>query len=154
MKGRVGRPPRPVQERFESKYIKDLSGCWLWQAGKDSNGYGKLQISGKSTGAHRISWELTNGPVPEGMLVLHTCDTPNCVNSNHLFIGTNTDNMRDKVSKGRDFNLNKRVCIRGHAFDEKNTRHHMRPSGEWHRTCRACDALRSRSYRKKRKVNV
>ncbi len=144
---------RTIQERFESKYVKAPSGCWLWQACKDSDGYGYLQVAGKSLGAHRVSWKLINGSVPEGLYVLHSCDTPSCVNPDHLFVGTNTDNMRDKVKKGRDFNLNKQMCIRGHAFDEKNTRNHMRPSGEWHRTCRACDALRSKRYRKQRKVN-
>lgn len=149
----MSRPPLPVQERFESKYTKDPSGCWLWQAYKDSDGYGQLQVEGRSVGAHRVSWELTNGPIPEGIFVCHTCDVCSCVNPDHLFIGTHTDNMRDKVKKGRDFNLNKQMCIRGHMFDEKNTRQHMRPSGEWHRICKVCDALRSKSYRKKKRLN-
>ena len=138
-----------IQERFDSKYIKDSSGCWLWQACKDRDGYGQLQVAGRSIGAHRVSWELTNGPIPEGLYVCHHCDITNCVNPDHLFIGTNTDNMRDKVNKGRDFNLNKQTCIRGHEFNEKNTRYHTRPDGMSHRTCRVCDSLRSKSYREK-----
>lgn len=142
-----------VEERFKNKYTKDASGCWLWTAYKDRDGYGYLQVSGKSIRAHRVSWELTNGPIPNGMFICHSCDTSSCVNSDHLFIGTGTDNMKDKINKGRDFNLNKQTCIRGHTFNEKNTRHHMRPGGKWHRICKPCDALRSKQYRLQGKIN-
>lgn len=80
----------------------DKSGdCWLWTAGCFSNGYGQFRFKGKMWGAHRASWVLHNGPIPEGLHVCHKCDVKNCVNTEHLFLGTRADNMRDMVEKGR-----------------------------------------------------
>jgi len=80
--------------------------CWLWTAGQmGSSGYGTFSVrtptGTKSIRAHRYSYEMTNGPIPEGMHVLHRCDTPLCVRPEHLFLGTPLDNARDKVAKGR-----------------------------------------------------
>ena len=81
----------------------DRSGeCWLWTAGK-SGGYGV--VGHNSQKAHRVAWELTIGPIPQGMQVLHRCDNPPCVNPEHLFLGTNHDNMLDRQAKGRTKNL-------------------------------------------------
>ena len=91
-------------ERFWSKV--DKSGdCWEWLAGKNKKGYGQFHISRKQLGAHRVSWELTNSEIPEGLCVLHRCDNPGCVNPDHLFLGTAQDNSDDKISKGRDSRL-------------------------------------------------
>jgi len=75
--------------------------CWLWQGAKNSDGYGNLTYRGKPYRAHRLAWILTNGPVPEGMEVCHTCDNPLCANPNHLFVGTHLENMHDSLNKGR-----------------------------------------------------
>lgn len=75
-------------------------GCWLWGAGCFASGYGAFAWNGKTWRAHRLMWELTNGPIPAGMHVLHTCDTPACVRPDHLFLGTHGDNMRDRWRKG------------------------------------------------------
>ena len=91
-----------VEERFWAKVVKS-DGCWEWTAKHDKNGYGRFSPNGQysQVPAHRFSWELHNGPVPEGMLVCHRCDNPECTNPNHLFLGTPQDNMDDKVRKGR-----------------------------------------------------
>jgi hypothetical protein len=96
---------RPVADRFWEKVERaGAEDCWLWQGAVDGHGYGSIGLSeprrtiGK---AHRVSWELANGPIPPGLGVLHKCDTPLCVNPAHLFLGTNTENTADKTFKGR-----------------------------------------------------
>ena len=100
----------PLAVRFWAKVDKTTSpdGCWLWMGGKDkpwndkmTSGYGRFSAHLKQVGAHRVSWELTNGPIPEGLEVLHHCDNPPCVRPAHLFLGTQSDNLFDAVKKGR-----------------------------------------------------
>jgi len=91
---------KPLRERFEGKYRVDPSGCWIWIAGGDK--YGTLNVgNGKMCGAHRVSYLLHHGPIPDGMMVCHRCDVPRCVNPEHLFLGGASDNLRDCYSKGR-----------------------------------------------------
>ena len=91
----------PLKETFHEKYeIITETGCWIWM-GATSNGYGVASDNGKTQPAHRYSWELHNGPIPEGMQVCHKCDVKPCVNPDHLFIGTQKDNMHDAMRKGR-----------------------------------------------------
>lgn len=98
---------RPVKlttlQRFERKWIPEpFSGCHLWIAGCHAKGYGTFHVGGgKDVKAHRLAWEISNGPIPIGMCVCHKCDTPPCVNPEHLFLGTITDNNHDCDRKGR-----------------------------------------------------
>lgn len=98
----MGRPAVP----FEEKYIPVTeSGCWLWTSAWEKKGYGQATNNKR---AHRLSWEIHFGDIPSGMRVCHKCDTPACVNPGHLFLGTDLDNVRDKVRKGR------------HSYGERN----------------------------------
>lgn len=75
--------------------------CWIWKKGKDARGYGILRFRGRAYKAHRLAWILTHGEIDDDLFVCHHCDNPPCVNPGHMFIGTQSDNMRDMVSKGR-----------------------------------------------------
>lgn len=75
--------------------------CWLWIGATGSVGYGKIGIGQRSVDAHRVSWELQHGPIPEGVLVCHRCDTRLCVNPAHLFLGSYRENNQDTIRKGR-----------------------------------------------------
>lgn len=93
-----------LKERFEEKYIPVTeSGCWIWIAAlNDSCGYGSIgDGEGNTILAHRASWILHKGEIPEGMCVCHKCDVPSCVNPDHLFLGTQQDNMDDRGNKNR-----------------------------------------------------
>jgi hypothetical protein len=95
---------RPVHMRFWSKVQvpQDRNQCWVWFGGSDQHGYGCLNTGlGKSMRAHRYSWVLHFGEIPDGLWVLHHCDNPSCVNPAHLWLGTQTDNMQDMAKKGR-----------------------------------------------------
>lgn len=94
---------RPTEERFWSKVAKS-DGCWLWTGAIGRKGYGKFGIWGRKQGwegAHRASWRLHYGDVPDGVFVCHRCDVPSCVRPDHLFLGTDADNVRDMHGKGR-----------------------------------------------------
>jgi len=75
--------------------------CWPWMIGKDQAGYGHLMIRGKHEIAHRVAYEIANGPIPPGLEVMHKCDNPPCCNPSHLAVGTRADNARDAQTKGR-----------------------------------------------------
>lgn len=87
---------------FSDYYRVSGDGCWLWKGARSSQGrYGCLRIAGKTLAAHRHSYELHKGDIPDGMFVCHRCDVPECVNPDHLFLGTAKDNFDDMVTKGR-----------------------------------------------------
>ena len=97
---------QPLEERFHAKYaIDEKSGCWIWTAVLNDKGYGMIGLprTNRIARAHRVSWQLHKGDIPTGLYVLHRCDTPSCVNPEHLFVGTLKDNAQDMVNKGRDF---------------------------------------------------
>jgi len=91
---------RNFAERFWEKVTKTPS-CWLWTGGKTQDGYGQMNRDGLNVRANRISWELHNGPIPDGQFVLHCCDNPSCVRPDHLFLGDDAINMADRNAKNR-----------------------------------------------------
>lgn len=138
----------PLKDRFENMYESITeSGCWIWKGFCDSRyGYGYIRNEGstKRLYAHRVSYELYNGPIPEGLCICHKCDIRECVNPNHLFLGTITDNNRDMCKKKRDKNSKKTHCYKGHEFTPNNiliTSHNAR-------RCRKCHDEYQKQYRK------
>jgi hypothetical protein len=106
----------PLADRFWPK-VQKTEGCWLWIGCRDGRGYGQLQSPGRSAGrlkAHRVSWLLHHGPIPDGLLVRHRCDNPPCVRPDHLELGTQADNAKDAARRGRlVFQQHPERCPRG-----------------------------------------
>lgn len=86
---------------FDKVDIRENNCCWEWKSCRSSSGYGEFYINGKNVSSHRFSYILSNGKIPSGLCVLHHCDNPGCVNPEHLFLGTQLDNMADMIKKGR-----------------------------------------------------
>lgn len=98
----------PDIDRLKAKMkVNDETGCWEWQKSLNTNGYGQFRFRGRPQQAHRVSWILHNGEIPEGegqyktLYVLHKCDNPICINPEHLFLGSQSDNANDAISKDR-----------------------------------------------------
>lgn len=85
-----------------SRIEVDANGCHLWKLGKCKDGYGRLWLDGKARRAHRVAYEVFVGEIPNGLVVMHSCDNPCCINPMHLSVGTQIDNVGDMVSKGRN----------------------------------------------------
>jgi hypothetical protein len=102
---------KTAQQSFDEKYIPEpMSGCWLWTNALNLDGYGKFHFELKRSSAHRASWEIHRGPIPNGLQVLHKCDVPCCVNPDHLFLGTPKDNAQDCIKKGRRGKVSREVA--------------------------------------------
>lgn len=158
-----------VAERFFAK-IERIPGvdCWIWKGMQTSFGYGTLwKVRGKSFYlAHRLSYELHKGPIPKGLFVCHTCDTPYCVNPEHLWLGTAADNSRDMNNKGRGsmpptffgsaHHCGKKThCPRGHEYTPDNTYLQTKKRGRMCKTCtKARAALRKAMQRASRGINA
>lgn len=83
------------------KHRPELGHCWEWTASLSEWGYGNFRMKGKTLKSNRLAWQFTYGDIPDGLQALHKCDNPKCCNPEHLFLGTNKDNVDDKVNKGR-----------------------------------------------------
>lgn len=136
---------RPLADRFWEK-VQKTDTCWTWGGSRHYRGYGFIRSGRTNVLAHRVAWELTNGSIPENMLVCHTCDNTSCVNPEHLFLGSQSDNMRDMTAKGRGKPRGDRSthCAHGHTWTEKNT--YLPKAGG--RICRECQRLHEMGRRR------
>lgn len=110
-------PRKAYEKRFWAHVSKQPGeGCWLWNPLKPGV-YGYISIGGQQVRAHRAAWFLHFGEIPEGLFVLHKCDTPGCVRPDHLFLGSARDNANDKAFKRRGPRMRSTACPHGHARD-------------------------------------
>ena len=127
--------------RFWSK-VNRTDGCWEWIGAKTNKGYGSTWHQGRREDTHRIAWRLVNGPIPEGMWVLHKCDNPPCVRPDHLYLGDIHQNARDAMERGRTArgerlpSGRRTHCPKGHPYDAN-------------RRCRICMAEATKRWREK-----
>lgn len=132
--------------QFWAGVKKAENGCWEWMGTRLPRGYGRTTIikGGRQMYTHRLAWELTHGPIPDGLFVCHTCDNPPCCNLDHLWLGTIKDNNQDCTKKGRHYSHFQGVthCKRRHEFTPENTYH-----SKDGRVCRTCQRMHISAYR-------
>ena len=138
-----------VEERFFQKVNKTDS-CWLWTGAISSSGYGSFRIGEKNFKAHRQSYIMHTGQIPQSLEVCHSCDVRSCVNPEHLWLGTRSDNMKDMFSKNRNgISSRPRIyCKRGHHLDTYAM--FVRKNCKLARYCGECKRMRDSDYRKKK----
>lgn len=135
---------KTLAQRFSAK-VKILAGnnaCHEWQGCKNNKGYGQIRVAGKTELAHRVAFELANGPIPAGLKIRHTCDNPKCCNSAHLETGTHAQNMDDASKRKRFPNMRKTHCPKGHEYAGYN----LIIQKDGGRNCRICNGIRGKVY--------
>ena len=102
---------RPPLDRFTLRYSIDTNGCWIWNGSRNRLGYGFFSLNRKTHLAHRAAYALFRGDITPGLFVCHRCDVPACVNPDHLFLGTQKDNIADARSKGRLRGMPRKITL-------------------------------------------
>lgn len=124
-------------DRFHSMYEKS-NGCFLWNGNRDKKGYGIFFMKSEAYRAHRVSYLIKNGNISKDKVICHMCDTPSCVNPEHLFEGTHSDNIKDCVNKNRHHFSSRTHCSKGHKYTKETLRKVVRNNGWNMRTCLIC----------------
>jgi hypothetical protein len=147
-----GRKPRPISERIAESIAVDAgSGCWVWQKAVSADGYGRISVGSRADGtrangyAHRVSYELTRGPIPNGLHLDHLCRNPPCVNPDHLEPVSTRENTIARGVGPVAQQSRQTHCKRGHEFTDANT---YRNGGK--RFCRQCMSEMKAEYRRRR----
>ena len=135
---------------FTNMDLDPVTGCWNWTGhtiGRDPWKYGAMKYMGKETMVHRLAASFYLGfDLNSDKHICHRCDNTLCFNPKHLFVGTNQDNQRDAVQKGRNWNTAKVMCINGHPYEGENLCIQKRLNGRPMRVCRICKNQRQREY--------
>jgi len=129
-------------QRFLAGLIFMPSGCIEWSKSTNPDGYGKIQVGGKTVAAHRFAWERVHGEISAGKMVMHSCDNPPCCNTSHMSLGDNAANMQDMLAKGRNWHQQKTHCPQGHPLDKV-----LSTTG--YRYCGECNRLAPKARRAK-----
>lgn len=124
--------------------VSDESGCILWTGSKWNTGYGRIIYGGKHVGVHRVAWSILVGQIPAGLFVCHRCDNPPCLNVEHLFLGTCSENFRDMHAKGRGKERKKTHCPAGHSYSGDN----FVVERDGSRKCKICRRRRDAIYKR------
>ena len=142
--------PTDLPLRLQKKVKESDNGCWLWTDKLRPNGYGEINW-GKTQLAHRVTYELLVGSIPEGLVLDHVvCDVRHCVNPNHMEPTTIWENVL-RGSGPTAVNARKTHCIRGHEFTTENTICETDSQGRNHRACRECKRTRNRVYKERKR---
>jgi hypothetical protein len=150
MRSLVPKLPRnaPLADRFANLASPEPnSGCWIWLGAVTKSGYGIIRIDGKTKLATHLSLELNGFPRSGSDFALHSCDTPSCVNPDHLRWGSQQENMADMEDRTGHWNARKTHCKHGHEYTAENTIVCKGHNGNPKRNCRKCQEIRSQKRR-------